>query len=148
MPNARAHATVAALVYAGAALTPYATETLPMSGETVLLGSAVAALAALGPDIDIPGSTISRCLGPLSWLLSWLLCRAFGHRGLIHSALVAAGVCWLAWAFLPPELALAVGWGWTSHILLDCCIGPSGVELWPWGPRLRLGLRLGLGLGR
>lgn len=104
--------------------------------STVVVGAAVAAGAALGPDIDHPGSTVSRSLGPWTKAASW----AFGfvadavqdatcscckdddrsaHRGLSHTALGAlaggmltASVC----RFGGPAVSVLAGWaggnGW------------------------------------
>ena len=131
MPSGKAHTAVAALTYAALAL---AQHTPP---ELTLAGAAVAGLAALGPDLDLPGSTASRLFWPLTAPLAWLLSRFFTHRGTIHGLAVALLVAAVAWHFLPVAFAVAITWGWCSHLLLDAG-QPAGIPTWPGGPRLRL----------
>ncbi len=79
------------------------------SPTAVWAGAAVSAGFALLPDLDHPGSTVSRALGPATRAASWVTSRASsvirgkscrhcagkaggGHRGLTHTAAGAAGV--------------------------------------------------------
>lgn len=58
---------------------------------SVLLGGAVCAGAAVLPDIDHPGSGISRTFGPITRSLAWVVGKVSGgHRNGTHSALGAA----------------------------------------------------------
>jgi membrane-bound metal-dependent hydrolase YbcI (DUF457 family) len=55
-------------------------------------GTVVCAGAAMLPDIDHPMATVSRSLGPVTYLLSRATAKAFGgHRVGTHSLLFAAG---------------------------------------------------------
>ncbi len=99
--------------------------------------AAVAALAALLPDLDAPRSKIrSLALGPFRPLdpLGELLHGAWGHRGPLHSLLglnVFGLICTL-------PLALLWGWvygaaallGYASHLALDA-MTQRGVPLLP-----------------
>ena len=58
-----------------------------------LISWALAAVASLLPDIDLPPSTIGR----LFWFLSVPLERRFGHRTLTHSLVAVVAVAVLAW---------------------------------------------------
>ena len=91
--------------------------------------AAVAALGALLPDLDAAESKI-KYLSP-GWriapfaLPALLLHRAFGHRGLLHSA------CGLALFGVLVALPLSARWGWqpsvalslgyASHLAADAC---------------------------
>lgn len=90
---------------------------------TIVAGTVVCAASALLPDIDHPGSTVSRTLGPLTGVLSRLVsfaadwvrdrtcrhCATPGrqsHRGLTHTLLGAAVV---------GTAASLCGWLWPRH---------------------------------
>jgi len=133
MPGARAHATVALLVYVGAAVS----QEVPV--DTLAAGAAIAGLASLAPDLDRPGSCASRLLWPLTFPLSLLLGWLFGHRGAVHALATGGVLTALLFPLVPESFWLAAVWGWHSHLLLDAGT-PRGVELWPGGPRLRLGV--------
>jgi len=81
----------------------------------VVGGVWIAAAAAYLPDIDHPGSVAARSLGSVSLGASRLVARAFGHRGLTHSAVAAA-----------LSLLIAGCLGMCAAVLL-------GAQLWPWG---------------
>ncbi len=132
MPNAKAHATVAVLSYAGLAAAQGVTL------DTLAAGCAVAGLAALAPDLDRPGSCASRLVWPITYPLSLLLAWAFGHRGFVHSAVLLGMVTLFAWYALPFAFAVAVALGVWSHWFLDACT-PAGVPFGLGCPRLRLG---------
>lgn len=130
MPSGKTHLTSAALTYAALALSQQA------PAELVVAGAAVAGLAALGPDLDLPGSSASRLFWPITYPVALLLGWTFGHRGGTHSALAALAVSYAAWQLIPVTLAAAVALGWWSHILLDAVDPRSkrGVPwLWPFG---------------
>lgn len=87
----------------------YAVTGQPLSSSATLVGAAVCAGSALLPDIDLPGSTVSRSFGPASEALSYGvsgISRTFvaatsssrdsiqhgGHRTLTHTLLFAVGL--------------------------------------------------------
>jgi membrane-bound metal-dependent hydrolase YbcI (DUF457 family) len=93
-------------------------------------GAVVAAGAALAPDVDHPGSTVARSLGPVTRVaarvVSWVSdavrdgtcgCCAtdgtHGHRTLTHTAVFAlaagAGICAAGWRWGLPAAAVVVG---------------------------------------
>ena len=98
---------------------------------------AVLTLACVGsllPDIDHPGSKISR-----SVKLFGAPFRLFSHRGLTHS-LVAVVALALLMVFLQVQLVHAVAFlaGYVSHLLADS-LTKSGIRLWwPLQRRFRL----------
>lgn len=82
-----------------------------MTSTQVGVSTVVAAGAALAPDIDHPGSTVSRSLGPASRLASaGVSAAAGGHRMLTHSFAFVALVAAVAWG----TMAL---WGPTAAAL-------------------------------
>ena len=95
---------------------------------------ALAAIASLLPDVDLPPAKIGR----LFWFLSVPLERRFGHRTLTHSALMLLAVGLLAaplW-FLNPLYFWAVVGGYWSHLWIDM-LNIRGVDLfWPSPIRL------------
>ena len=125
MPSGRVHVGAGAVTYGAFAAV---TEAPP---EALVVGIALAGIASLGPDLDRPGSALSRCLGPLSWLLSVVIFRLCGHRGLLHAPLCAVGVALVAWHWLPSDLAVAVAIGWSSHCLADACTHDGIPWIWP-----------------
>src|SRR5688500_2273849 len=74
--------------------------TQQLSATVLLAGYVVCAGAALWPDIDHPGSTVSRCLGFGTGALSWVICKLTGgHRRGTHSLFgvaVFTGCVWLS----------------------------------------------------
>jgi inner membrane protein len=98
-------------------------EGLPLA-EVDLLWAAVGALL---PDLDHPSSWVGRRLRLVSVPVRLL----FGHRGLTHSLLAAAGgLALLHWQGLDGKAAPLVV-GYLSHLAGDACT-PSGVPLlWP-----------------
>jgi len=66
----------------------------------IAAGTVVCAGAAMLPDIDHPGATVSRSLGPVTWTISRFVSRvAGGHRKGTHSIPFAVGLTiLLAWA--------------------------------------------------
>jgi inner membrane protein len=90
---------------------------------------ALAAIASLLPDIDLPPARIGR----LFWFISVPLERRFGHRTLTHSALALLAVAALAsplW-FLHPLYFWALVGGYWSHLWLDM-LNLRGIDLfWP-----------------
>ena len=69
-----------------------------MTSTELATSTVVAAGAALAPDIDHPGSTVSRSFGPVSRLASTgVSAAAGGHRMLTHSLAFVALVGAVAW---------------------------------------------------
>ncbi|MBK8536325.1 MAG: metal-dependent hydrolase [Candidatus Competibacteraceae bacterium] len=99
-----------------------------------LISWALAAVASLLPDIDLPPSKIGR----LFWFLSVPLERRFGHRTLTHSLVAVVAVAVLAWplTLLHPLYWGSVVGGYGSHLWLDM-LNIRGVDLfWPSPIRL------------
>ena len=90
---------------------------------------ALAAVASLLPDVDLPPAKIGR----LFWFVSVPLERRFGHRTLTHPALMLLAVAALAaplWLAQPLYYWAVVG-GYGSHLWLDM-LNVRGVDLfWP-----------------
>ncbi|HXI15503.1 MAG TPA: metal-dependent hydrolase [Chloroflexota bacterium] len=123
MPSGPTHALLAAVAYTGVALS------LDTPLPDVVSGAVVATLAGLAPDLDCRGSTASRFLGPLTWLLSWVVQSAFGHRGALHSFAALLALCAAVWLWAPAFLlAVAVGYG--SHLAADLCTPMRLPALW------------------
>jgi inner membrane protein len=89
---------------------------------------AIAAGAALIPDVDHPKSWVGRRLRPLSSQLANLL----GHRGATHSLIAVIGCMWLlAKSGLPHSVLAPVCVGYLSHLGADM-LTPGGLRLaWP-----------------
>lgn len=111
------------------------------SPVVVFAGAAVAAAAALGPDLDHRRSIASRALPPVSWVVR----RLFGHRGpthyLVSAVLVGVAVGVLVALAAPGSwwVGVAVAVGWVTHLLGDACTDAGVPLLGPWSTR-RLGL--------
>lgn len=133
----RTHMTTGALMWALAA--PH----LHLEPWQVAAGFVVAIPAALGPDLDSPGSKASRALwGPFHNGVGTWVGRLFGgHRGWLHTLWAVIIVGWLTWLGLQvgaryqPDLLLLAGWlpwalstGWLAHIAGDC-LTVSGVQI-------------------
>jgi hypothetical protein len=99
-----------------------------------LISWALAALASLLPDIDLPPSKIGR----LFWFVSVPLERRFGHRTLTHSAVMVLAVAVLSWplTLIQPLYWGCVVGGYWSHLWIDM-LNIRGVDLfWPSPMRL------------
>jgi inner membrane protein len=79
------------------------------------ISGALAAVASLLPDIDLPPARIGR----LFWFVAVPLERRFGHRTLTHSALMLLAVA-----------ALAAPLGWINPLYYWAIIGGYGSRLW------------------
>lgn len=132
----RTHATIGAA--AGLAVAYATGQTL----ESALAMSAIAAIAALLPDIDHPRSSIRQRAGVAGHIaLFWL-----PHRGFTHTLLALAGIAAIALTYTPRPLALAICAGYGSHILADLMTQQGLPVLWPLTGRnihLPPGLRTG-----
>jgi membrane-bound metal-dependent hydrolase YbcI (DUF457 family) len=144
---------------------------VPLPPVAVLVGVPVAASASLWPDLDHPGATASRWLGPVTWALSVRVERAFGgHRAGTHSlvagaplfgllgglAALAVGLGAVTLLDLDPWLAVraagvcaAASWaGAVSHVLLDMVTCNCGgcdrrrARRRPWDGRHRAGVEV------
>lgn len=102
---------------------------------------AVAAAAALLPDVESPKSFVGQKLPGVSHAGELV----FGHRQAFHSLPAAIGFLVAAFVFsksvhLPSYFAFAGFAGYLSHLLLDT-LNPAGVPwLWPLKIRLRVPL--------
>lgn len=118
----KTHLTIGGAAWIGLALVPY----MPYHSATAIAGGwFLAALGALGPDLDQRQSMGSRIFGPITQAISYVVRKVSGgHRKLTHSLLgmallgAIAGVC-IAMLHLIPWIAVAFVVGWLSHILAD-----------------------------
>ena len=95
---------------------------------------ALAVIASILPDLDLPTSRVGR----LFWFISVPLERRFGHRTLTHSLLMLAVVAIVSYplAWLQPLYWGCVVGGYWSHLWLDMA-NVRGVDLlWPAPLRL------------
>jgi inner membrane protein len=100
---------------------------------------AAGALGGLFPDIDVPGSAISRsCIG--SGIVSHVLRMVFGHRGFFHSLLCIAlmALALRSFPIIPENLAAAFLAGALSHLALDSMTRGGVAWLWPIPVRIAL----------
>ena len=82
---------------------------LPVAPVPLGIGAVVSGAFALLPDIDEPGSTVSRKLGPISRAVSKATnSLAGGHRQATHSILFAVAIFFLARLADPHPLAEAI----------------------------------------
>ena len=129
---------------------------LPAAPVPLGVGGVVAAAFALLPDIDEPGSTVSRKLGPISRAVSKVTNRlAGGHRQATHSILFAIAVFFLTRLANSHPLAEAVVVGCSfllvlrmllpralRHLVGPLMVGLAGLSAWwvfhngfaPWLP--------------
>ena len=96
-----------------------------------------AILGALAPDLDAEESQIQAELGQVGLALSnWLHSFGVEHRGLTHYGLttlvVIASSGWLGWWLGYPDVGLAFGLGYLSHVLADSLTLTGVPLLWPW----------------
>jgi membrane-bound metal-dependent hydrolase YbcI (DUF457 family) len=134
---------------------------LPHSPAALPVFVGVTTVAALVPDMDQPGSKLSRVLGPITWLLAWLtgwISRVVyeatktpldkpcgnGHRTLTHTlifALLLGGAVYggmAAWAQTHPAIqpwtltvALAATLGCWAHLAGDALTIHGIPAYWP-----------------
>jgi inner membrane protein len=123
---------------AGAAAGALAAEALRLPVGLLPVAALLGGVVALLPDIDEPGSTVSRHLPVLGPALG----RSLRHRTITHSLVALAGLALAAHALLR-----GVPWGWVgvgaagyaSHLFCDL-LTPAGIDLfWPLPQRVRLG---------
>jgi membrane-bound metal-dependent hydrolase YbcI (DUF457 family) len=97
-----------------------------------LLCVPLAALAALGPDVDHHASSAGRLLPPVRWTMRGLS-RALGlpaHRGITHTVLLAVVLGAATLPVLPWVLSLAVTAGWLAALAGDWSTKTSLPYLW------------------
>lgn len=84
------------------------------------------------PDIDMHKSKVGGLMKPFSFLINLFL----GHRGLIHSLLMAFLMYFLFWALFGLNYAAAIFIGYSSHLFLDA-FTPKGIRpFWPLRAKL------------
>ncbi len=122
----------------------HAIPALPTTPVQLGIGGVVAAAFALFPDIDEPGSTVSRKLGPLSRAVSEATNKlAGGHRQATHSILFAVAVFFLTRLAGAHPLAEAVVVGCSfllvlrmllpkalRHLVGPLMVGLAGLSSW------------------
>lgn len=94
--------------------------------QVAVAGVPLAAAAALGPDIDHPGSAASRVLPPVARVVGLVT----SHRVQTHSIASAVAV-YLAMAPLGAVPAAVACTGWASHVLLDGVTKEGVAWFWP-----------------
>ena len=83
-------------------------------------------IGALLPDIDLPQSTVGRRV----ILLSKPINLIFGHRGAFHSV-VACVACYGLFSIIDDVVALAVTFGYVSHLVGDMATKAGTNLIWP-----------------
>jgi len=92
----------------------------------------VSGAAALLPDIDTPESKLGRRI-PGSFIINLV----FGHRGAMHSLLMAF-ITYLIFMSLAPQYAIYVLAGYLSHLFLDMFTGQGVSLFWPIQKKYRM----------
>lgn len=87
---------------------------------------------SLAPDIDELKSKVSQKIKPLALLIQFF----FSHRGIMHSIFLPI-ILYLLLFMINIDVAIAVSFGYLSHLLLDC-LTVRGVRLvWPLKKKLK-----------
>lgn len=86
-----------------------------MPVESLAVVTAVSAVSALIPDLDIEDSKLGRKAGFISKGIS----RAFGHRGFFHTPILYIALYFLMSMALPAYICLGFLIGTISHLVLD-----------------------------
>ena len=116
---ARTHALSGAAAWMAAVPFIEGAVSLPFAPAEVAAGAVVTAGAALLPDLDHPKATISRALGPVSYILSRAVSAAAGgHRQATHSVLGVAVVAVLVWGIAAAGAEPVAG-----TVLAGLCVG-------------------------
>jgi inner membrane protein len=93
---------------------------------------------SLLPDIDKVQSKVSSKIKVVSFIIRFFL----GHRGLMHSIWIPILFYLLVFMF-SFEVAIAISFGYLSHLILDG-LTPAGVKLlWPLKKKLKGFIRTG-----
>lgn len=106
---------------------------IPIVSQAGIVGTGIAALFSLLPDVDHPQSWIGRAVPVLPEILH----ATFGHRGMTHSMFMIASI------YMVFDLSGADKWvvmaafiGYATHIFSDF-FADTGIELfWPWRTRV------------
>lgn len=126
--------TLAGVEAATGFIQPHPVHDIPVGPFLAIVAATVGALA---PDIDAEESQIRYELGEVGLALSgWLESFGVEHRGLTHYGLTAVIVTcitgglgfWLGY----PDVGLAFGLGYLSHILADSLTLSGTPLLWPF----------------
>jgi inner membrane protein len=131
---------VATLQALTAFIHPHPIDGLPV-GPALCLGAAV--IGALLPDIDAEESSVKAELGFAGRMLGGLL-RLAGvkHRGATHFGLTALLMLALGLVIGQqlgyPDVGLAFGLGYLSHLLADALTKTGLPLLWPWRRQVHL----------
>ena len=130
------HSLIGGCTWLGVLALSAASGRVEATAGVALGGWIIANLAALGPDIDSKGSIGSQLLGWPTEGLSYIIRKGFGgHRQITHSLLgiaVVTGLLYLATkAGMASWVALAMGWGWVSHVASDSITVQRCPWLWP-----------------
>ena len=86
----------------------------------------------LAPDIDEIKSKVSQKVKPLALLIKFF----FSHRGIMHSIFVPV-ILYLLLFMIKIDIAIAVSFGYLSHLVLDCFTVKGIRLLWPLKKRLK-----------
>jgi len=92
----------------------------------------VCAFFAILVDIDLHKSKVGKRIKPLSWLINFFL----GHRGVVHSLLMAFFVYGFMYLIFGATWGAAALIGYSSHLFLDSFNVKGTKPLWPLSPRL------------
>ena len=130
---------VAAELLARQVTTPGLVQSHPVKGMPVGLALCVGAaiLGALVPDLDAEESSIQGEMGAASdFIRGVLMLVGVKHRGVLHSGLAVVLVLVLGalmgWRLGYPDVGLAFGLGYFSHVVLADAMTIHGVPLlWP-----------------
>jgi len=126
-------ATLAGVEVATGLVQPHPVRDIPVGPFLCIVA---AMMGALAPDIDAEESQIRSEMGEVGLALStWLQSFGVEHRGLTHYGLTTLSVMassgLLGWWLGYPDVGLAFGLGYLSHILADSLTLSGTPLLWP-----------------
>jgi membrane-bound metal-dependent hydrolase YbcI (DUF457 family) len=104
--------------------------TNPALTPAFLVVVAANVIGSLGPDLDSGESTLRRATGTnrSNGIVGRIVDAIMpGHRGIMHSWLLAVGILLTAYYF-GFDWAIAAAVGWAAHILADGAMGFAGVK--------------------
>lgn len=162
----RTHATSGAVAFL-ALVPPLRSAGVEVGGVGVAVGAIAAAGAAMLPDLDHPGASMSRALGPITGLLARLVgFLSGGHRQGTHSILgVAVAVAVSVGVILAGDVAVGLGLAFLAslaltalrvkffkmtavHTILCLIVGVAltSLSIWDWVPVWSLPWAVGIGV--
>jgi inner membrane protein len=95
-------------------------------------------ICSILPDLDTPKSKVGRRIRPISTIIKFLI----GHRTFIHAVWLWAIASLLVFPW-STEVAIGIGIGYGTHLLLDA-LTKSGVQpLFPFPPKIMFLLKTG-----